>query len=88
MYSVGSTIAGYVSDKSMIKAQKRRNGAWVPEDRLHEAFLSSLFLVSSSILLAGLTLEYVGGTWGLVLNLVCLFINGFGVIILFFYLDQ
>lgn len=68
-----------MSDKALIKSARRHGGAQVPEDRLHEAFLGSVFLVSPSILLAGLALEYVKGTLGLVLNLAGLFINGFGV---------
>lgn len=78
-FKVGSIIAGYLSDKALIKSARRRGGAWIPEDRLHEAFLGSLLLVSPSILFSGLVLEYVKGTPGFVLNLVCLFINGFGV---------
>ncbi|GJJ10945.1 hypothetical protein Clacol_005174 [Clathrus columnatus] len=78
-YVFGAAISGYLSDKSIIKSQKRQGGKWIPEDRLYQAFLSSLILVPPSVFLAGLTLEYVPGRLGLGINLTCLFVNGFGI---------
>ncbi|KAI0062171.1 MFS general substrate transporter [Artomyces pyxidatus] len=76
---IGSPLAGRISDRIVIKWKKRRGGQWVPEDRLRGAKGGMLFFVPVSVLLAGVVTKYVGGTPGIVLNLVCLFVNGLGV---------
>ena len=60
--------------------RKQRGGEWYPEDRLRATLPGALIFVPLSVLSSGLLTEYVPGTLGLVLNLVCLFINGIGVI--------
>ena len=76
---VGAPLAGYISDSVVTKWRKRRAGEWVPEDRLRATLLGAVFLVPVSVLCSGVITNYVGGVFGLALNLVCLFFNGLGV---------
>lgn len=76
---VGSPLAGRLSDRVIVKWRQKRGGEWYPEDRLRAAMSGALFLVPLSILCAGIVTEYVDGPLGLILNLVCLFVNGVGV---------
>jgi hypothetical protein len=57
----------------------RRGGKWIPEDRLRATLFGAVFLVPISVLCSGVITHYVGGNFGLGLNLVCLFFNGLGV---------
>jgi MFS family permease len=76
---VGAPLSGHISDRLVVYYRKKRGGEWYPEDRLRAALPGALILVPLSVLLSGLLTEYVPGTLGLVLNLVCLFMNGLGV---------
>lgn len=58
--------------------KEKRNGVWVPEDRLRVILIGGLF-VPLSVGLSGLVTTYIAGPLGLVLNLLCLFMNGIGV---------
>jgi len=58
---------------------KKRGGQWYPEDRLRATLPGALILVPMSILIIGLTTEFVPGKAGLIINLICLFANGVGV---------
>jgi len=58
--------------------KEKRNGIWVPEDRLRVILIGGLF-VPLSVGLSGLVTTYIAGPLGLVLNLLCLFMNGVGV---------
>ena len=51
----------------------------MPEDRLRATFGGALLLAPLSVLFSGLITQFVDGKVGLVLNLICLFLNGFGV---------
>jgi len=75
---VGAPLSGYLSDRMVVYYRKKR-GAWYPEDRLRVTLPSALTLVPLSVLISALLTEYVPGTLGLVLNLICLFANGFGL---------
>ncbi|EIW85701.1 MFS general substrate transporter [Coniophora puteana RWD-64-598 SS2] len=75
----GAPLAGRLSDIVVRKWRKRRGGKWVPEDRLRAVWIGGVFLVPLSVAAAGLVTEYVDGTLGLVLILICLFTNGMGV---------
>ena len=77
---VGAPLSGRLSDRIIIYYRKKRDGVWYPEDRLRAALPGALIFVPLSMLFSGLLTEYVPGTLGLVLNLVCLFANGLGVI--------
>ncbi|KAH7890112.1 major facilitator superfamily domain-containing protein [Phlebopus sp. FC_14] len=76
---VGAPIAGRLSDAVIKKWIKKRNGVWVPEDRLRAVYVGSLFLVPLSVSAAGLVMAYIDGPVGLALTLLCLFTNGMGV---------
>ncbi|KAK7679623.1 hypothetical protein QCA50_017334 [Cerrena zonata] len=76
---LGAPIAGWISDRQLIKWRKRRGGEWVPEDRLRGLWFGGAICTPLSVLLFGLVTHYVGGTVGLTLDLVLLFINGLGV---------
>ena len=71
-------LAGRLSDQIVVYYRKKRGGEWYPEDRLR-ATLPGALIASFPVLASGLLIEYIPGTLGLVLNLACLFINGFGV---------
>lgn len=68
-----------MSDKIVVKWRELRGGEWVPEDRLRATVLPAAILVPFSILLSGLTTQFIEGRLGIVLNLFCLFMNGIGV---------
>ncbi|OBZ75053.1 MFS antiporter QDR3 [Grifola frondosa] len=76
---IGAPLAGRMSDRIVVKWRKRRGGKWVPEDRLRAALFGGLVFVPFSVLLSGLTTQFVKGPVGIVLNLACLFMNGIGV---------
>lgn len=78
-FIVGAPIAGRLSDIVVRKGRARRNGVWYPEDRLRATWLGGLFMVPISIAASGLITQYVDGTVGLTLNLLCFFTNGMGV---------
>jgi uncharacterized membrane protein len=75
---IASPIAGRLSDAMVEKWKARRKGTWVPEDRLRAVLVGGL-LVPLSVCLSGLITTYIAGTSGLVLNLLCFFMNGIGV---------
>ncbi|KIK41378.1 hypothetical protein CY34DRAFT_806099 [Suillus luteus UH-Slu-Lm8-n1] len=77
---IGAPLAGRLSDVVLRKWQKKRRGVWSPEDRLRAIWIGGLFMVPLSIGVSGLLTAYVGGPIGLLLNLLCLFVNGMGVI--------
>ena len=83
---VGAPLAGRLSDRVVFYYRKKRGGAWYPEDRLRTALPAALILVPLSILMSGILTKYVPGTLGLMLNFVCLFVNGLGVIFLIDFL--
>ncbi|KAG0708615.1 major facilitator superfamily domain-containing protein [Suillus ampliporus] len=75
---IASPIAGRLSDTMVEKWKAKRKGLWVPEDRLRAALVGGLF-VPLSVGLSGLVTTYIAGPLGLVLSLLCLFMNGVGV---------
>jgi hypothetical protein len=77
--TVGAPVAGRLSDIVLSKWQVRRKGVWYPEDRLRAAWIGGLFMVPLSVGVSGLLTTYVGGRIGLLLNLLCLYMNGMGV---------
>ncbi|KAJ6559885.1 major facilitator superfamily domain-containing protein [Mycena capillaripes] len=77
---LGAPLAGWLSDRMVIKWKAKRAGEWVPEDRLRgSAQLGGAALVPLSILASGVITTFVPGRVGLVGNLCCFFINGVGV---------
>ena len=78
-HTVGAPTAGRIADRTVVYWRKRRGGEWIPEDRLRAALLGAGLFVPMSVLLAGITIKYVPGTPGIILNLMWLFMNGIGV---------
>ncbi|EIW61025.1 MFS general substrate transporter [Trametes versicolor FP-101664 SS1] len=77
---VGASLAGRMSDRMVVKWRKRRGpDVWVPEDRLRACLWGAGVFVPLSVLLSGLTTQFVPGTLGIVLNLVWLFMNSIGI---------
>ena len=76
---VGATLGGRFADRAVIKGRLRREGKWVPEDRLRVTLFGSLILLPLSLVIFGLTTQFLPGKVGLVINLLCLFVNGAGV---------
>ncbi len=77
---VGASLAGRLSDRVVVAWRKRRGpDVWVPEDRLRACLWGAGLFVPMSVLLSGLTTQFVPGTLGIVLNLVWLFMNSIGV---------
>lgn len=79
MRTVGAPLAGRIADRTVVQWRKRRGGVWVPEDRLRAALWGAGVFVPLSVLLTGITIKYVPGTPGIVLNLCWMFMNGIGV---------
>ena len=76
---MGAPIAGRLSDRVVVGWREKRNGRWVPEDRLRAALPGALLLLPLSVMLSGVFTHYVAGTTGLMLNMGCLFVSGIGV---------
>ncbi|KAF9222432.1 MFS general substrate transporter [Gyrodon lividus] len=76
---IGAPLAGRLSDITVRKWRKKRQGAWVPEDRLRKTWIGALVLCPLSVAGSGLLTTFVDGPVGLGLNLFCLFSNGVGV---------
>lgn len=77
---VGALLAGYLSDHYIISGQRSRpSGSWLPEDRLKAVVVPMGLIMPLSVLGYGLTTQFVGGTKGIVVNCVWLFLNGMGV---------
>jgi MFS family permease len=76
---IGAPLAGRLSDRAIVRGRAKRQGVWVPEDRLRAALVSAGLLAPLSIILSGLITRYVPRHVGLGLNIVVLFINGLAV---------
>ena len=84
MFAVGALSSGRLSDKIVVKCRKERGGEWCPEDRLKGTLFGAGVIVPLSALGCGFLIAYVPGKIGIALNLICLFVNGFGVKSTFF----
>ncbi|KAF9017438.1 MFS general substrate transporter [Hymenopellis radicata] len=74
---IGAPVSGIISDLLIMK--RMRNGdAYQPEDRLRGTLLAAGLLIPCSTLAFGLCTQLQAGKSGLLFNLLCLFINGFG----------
>ena len=85
MRKVEASIAGRVSDLMIKKWRKKLAGKWVAEGRLRTALVGAMWFIPPSIALFGIAKAYIDGTPGLMICLVCLFINGIGVSFRGFY---
>ena len=82
-FLVGAPIAGLISDRTVIWWQNKRKGAWYPEDRLRASLIPLALIVPLPVIAFGFINTFVDGPLGLLLSLLCLFINGIGVSISF-----
>jgi len=74
----GSLMAGRLADIAIIRGRRRRQGKWIPEDRLLVTIPAVLFLMPCALITLALTITFVPGKIGLIISLVCLFFNGIG----------
>ncbi|KAF5349611.1 hypothetical protein D9756_008846 [Leucocoprinus leucothites] len=72
---VGAPLAGWISDKVVVKYKKKR-GYWYLEDCLRASMFSCYLPLC--VLGSALITKYVPGRLGLTLNLICLFLNSVG----------
>jgi hypothetical protein len=80
MHKVGAPISGRLSDRIVVYWRARRNGVWVPEDRLRVALLGAGVLVPLSVVVFGLSTTYIANRpLGLTIDMLALFANGIGV---------
>ncbi|KAG1778318.1 major facilitator superfamily domain-containing protein [Suillus placidus] len=75
----GALVSGRLSDIVVRRWQEKHKGVWCPEDRLRATWIGGLFMVPLSIWASGLITTYIGGPIGLVLNMLCLYVNGVGI---------
>ncbi|KAG1830695.1 hypothetical protein DFJ58DRAFT_267616 [Suillus subalutaceus] len=75
----GALISGRLSDIVVRRWREKRRGVWCPEDRLRATWIGGLFMVPLSIGASGLITTYIGGSIGLALNILCLYVNGVGI---------
>ncbi|RDB19431.1 putative drug/proton antiporter YHK8 [Hypsizygus marmoreus] len=78
-FTVGAPLAGLISDRILRESREKRGGIWCPEDRIRGTLMSAATLVPISVLSFGILNKFLPNTVGLVLTLVCLFVNGAGV---------
>ncbi|KAF8884394.1 major facilitator superfamily domain-containing protein [Infundibulicybe gibba] len=78
-YLVGALLAGRASDKIIIKRKQHQDGVWYPEDRLRASLSKAMFSVPPLVLILGLTSQFPGRKGGIILILLCLFVNGVGI---------
>jgi hypothetical protein len=75
----GAMLSGHLSDYAIIEGRRVRQGKWTPEDRLRAAVPGAMLLLPLSLLVYGYAVVNISGKLGLVVCLVCLFVNGMGV---------
>ncbi|KAF8809325.1 MFS general substrate transporter [Phlegmacium glaucopus] len=76
---LGAPIIGRISDRTVIKWRQRRGGAWYPEDRLRASLVPFAVLIPLPVLVFGLVNKFMDGPLGLIIGLICHFVNGLGV---------
>ncbi|KAF5348396.1 hypothetical protein D9758_010898 [Tetrapyrgos nigripes] len=76
---IGAPLAGYLSDRIVVKYRASRGGIWYPEDRLRGTLIGAGLLVPLSMVGVGIGATWGTGMAGLILCLVSLFMNGIGV---------
>ncbi|KAK4049269.1 hypothetical protein OIV83_004205 [Microbotryomycetes sp. JL201] len=74
-----SPFAGRYADWMLKHYLKKRNGVYLPEDRLRATLIGGAFLLPTSVLVLGWILEKVDGKAGLALTVILLFTNGAGL---------
>ncbi|KAF5318059.1 hypothetical protein D9619_012112 [Psilocybe cf. subviscida] len=75
----GAQIIGRVSDRTVIKWRRRRNGVWYLEDRLRAALIPFGVVTPLAVLGFGIANQFIDGNVGLALCLFGLFMAGAGI---------
>lgn len=76
-FVLGGIIGGNLSDRTVRKYIRRRNGVRLPQDRLNSGLASLYGLVSAAALVYGWTLQMEVG--GMAVPIVSAFFGGFGL---------
>lgn len=76
---MGSRISGYLSDTTVARWIAKRDGQFVPEDRLRASLISAAVITPISTLAVGFAMQYWTTTAGLAISLLLLFVTGIGV---------
>ena len=83
VFLVSTPISSFISDRVQKYKDSRRHALSIstscPEDRLFGAIIACATLVPLSVLGLGPSTIYINGVPGLLLNFMCLFLNGVGV---------
>ncbi|KIJ29148.1 hypothetical protein M422DRAFT_784388 [Sphaerobolus stellatus SS14] len=74
----GAVLSGKLADIAVIRGRAKRDGKWVPEDRLVATIPGALALIPIPLLIFGITTAFIPGKIGLIINLICLFFHGMG----------
>ncbi|KAF9259052.1 MFS general substrate transporter [Marasmius fiardii PR-910] len=82
-HPLAAPFAGWLSDRVVKKMSRKRGGVWYPEDRLRPALLGAGLVAPLSVLGVGVVTHYVQGPLGLILSVICLFLNGSGLDMVF-----
>ncbi|KAM0750703.1 MFS general substrate transporter [Meredithblackwellia eburnea MCA 4105] len=78
---IAASFTGRYADYVLKTWLKKRNGVYVPEDRLKATLIGGGFILPVSVLVLGWTMEYVGGTGGIVAAVILLVVDGIGLMI-------
>ncbi|GAA6017760.1 hypothetical protein JCM10207_000488 [Rhodosporidiobolus poonsookiae] len=79
--AVCSRFSGKYADWTLRHWLKKRNGQYVPEDRLKATLLGGGIVLPGSVLALGWVLDRVGGKVGLAWTVILLFVDGVGLMI-------
>ncbi|GAA6038819.1 hypothetical protein JCM8097_002911 [Rhodosporidiobolus ruineniae] len=77
--AVASRYTGMWADWTLKHWLKKRNGVYVPEDRLKATLIGAGLVLPGSVLALGWVLDRVGGKVGLAWTIVLLFVDGVGL---------
>ena len=76
-FLVGSVVGGKLSDRTVKRWIKRRNGVRMPQDRLNSGLATLLGVLPISVLIYGWTLEMEKG--GMAVPIISAFFGGLGL---------
>lgn len=74
---MGSLVGGRLSDRTVKRYIKKRNGVRIPQDRLHSGLLWVLTMLPAATLIYGWTLQE--GVGGMPVPIISAFFAGWGL---------
>jgi hypothetical protein len=74
-----SQFTGKFADYTFSKWIEKRNGTYVPEDRLRATLIGGGIILPCSVLALGWVMEKAGGKVGLAFAVLLLFVDGVGL---------